>query len=114
MVIISRVQVDDFDTQDITDNALQDLNSALENREAIHHQVGTVYLLGYHLVILSQHGLPPRQVCAAVETIGDIAAGGGGGGGVGEGGGQEGDEEGRGLLTLLCEARAQLQVLLEH
>ena len=58
MVIISRVQVDDFDTQDITDNALQDLNSALENREAIHHQVGIVHLLGYHLVILSQHGLP--------------------------------------------------------
>ena len=52
-----------------------------------------------------------------METIGDIAAGGGGGGGVGGGGGsrgQEGDEEGRGLLTLLCEARAQLQVLLEH
>ena len=58
-----------------------------------------------------------------METIGDIAAGGGGGGdgGVGGGGvrgggsrGEEGDEEGRGLLTLLCEARAQLQVLLEH
>ena len=48
-----------------------------------------------------------------METIGDIAAGGGGGGGGGSGG-QEGDEEGRGLLTLLCEARAQLQVLLEH
>ena len=56
-----------------------------------------------------------------METIGDIAAGGGGGGNLGGGGergggnrGQEGDEEGRGLLTLLCEARAQLQVLLEH
>ena len=57
-VVISKDQVDDFDTQDITDNALQDLNSALENREAIHHQVGIVHLLGYHLVILSQHGLP--------------------------------------------------------
>ena len=64
-------------------------------------------------MILSQHGLPSRQVCAAVETIGDIAAGGGGGGGGGSRG-QQGDEEGRGLLTLLCEARAQLQVLLEH
>ena len=48
-----------------------------------------------------------------METIGDIAAG-GGGGGVGGSRGEEGDEEGRGLLTLLCEARAQLQVLLEH
>ena len=57
-VIISKGQVDDFDTQDFTDNALQDLNSALENREAIHHQVGIVHLLGYHFVILSQHSLP--------------------------------------------------------
>ena len=57
-VVISKDQVDDFDTQDITDNALQDLNSALENREAIHHQVGIVHLLVYHFVILSQHGLP--------------------------------------------------------
>ena len=34
------------------------MNSALENREAIHHQVEIVHLLGYHFVILSQHGLP--------------------------------------------------------
>ena len=34
------------------------MNSALENREAIHHQVGIVHLLGYHFVILSQHDLP--------------------------------------------------------
>ena len=34
------------------------MNSALENREAIHHQVGTVHLLGYHFVKLSQHGVP--------------------------------------------------------
>ena len=45
-----------------------------------------------------------------METIGEIAAGGGSrGGGVGRGE-QNGEEEGRGLLTLLHEARALLQV----
>ena len=47
-----------------------------------------------------------------METIGEIAAGGGsrgGGAGVGRGE-QSGEEEGRGLLTLLHEARTLLQV----
>ena len=60
--------------------------------------------LGYHSL--------PLQVCTAVETIGEIAAGGGsrgGGAGVGRGE-QSGEEEGRGLLTLLHEARTLLQV----
>ena len=49
-----------------------------------------------------------------METIGEIAAGGGsrgGGAGVGRGE-QSGEEEGRGLLTLLHEARTLLQVFL--
>ena len=62
--------------------------------------------LGYHSL--------PLKVCTAVETIGEIAAGGGsrgGGGGAGVGRGELDGEEGRGLLTLLHEARTLLQVL---
>ena len=58
--------------------------------------------LGYHSL--------PLKVCTAVETIGEIAAGGGSRGGAGVGRGELDGEEGRGLLTLLHEARTLLQV----
>ena len=45
-----------------------------------------------------------------METIGEIAAGGGSRGGGGVGRGELDGEEGRGLLTLLHEARTLLQV----
>ena len=89
----------------------QDLGAALENRDAIHRQVKNISILYFSTTSLVYHSLP-LKVCTAVETIGEIAAGGGSrGGGVGVGRGeQSGEEEERGLLTLLHEARTLLQV----
>ena len=89
----------------------QDLVAALENRDAIHRQVRNTLILHFSTTMsLGYHSLP-LKVCTAVETIGEIAAGGGSRGGIGVGRGElDGEEEGRGLLTLLHEARTLLQV----
>ena len=88
----------------------QDLGAALENRDAIHRQVKNISILYFSTTSLVYHSLP-LQVCTAVETIGEIAAGGGSRGGAGVGRGELDGEEGSGLLTLLHEARMLLQVL---
>ena len=84
------------------------MDAALENRDAIHRQVKKYYFLAN----LGYQSLLPPQVCAAVETIGEIAAGGGSRGGLVGRGEQAGEEEAeeKGLLDLLIEARMLLQV----